>query len=332
MNAARRALLAVVRWVDSSAGVTASPRAAPAVQRVDWLRCLPFVALHVACLGVFFTGWSPVALWVALGLYLLRMFAITGFYHRYFSHRSFRTSRAGQFAFAVIGLSAVQRGPLWWASHHRHHHRHSDTASDVHSPVQHGLLWSHMGWITSRENFATDLSAVPDLARFPELRFLDRFDTLVPLLLAAALYGMGALLETHAPGLGTSGPQLLVWGFFISTVALFHATCTINSLAHRIGRRRFATSDESRNSLPLALLTLGEGWHNNHHHYPASARQGFRWWELDLTWYALLLLERLHVVRDLRPVPDRVRLGGAAHATGAAGSTAATDDDAAAAA
>jgi len=163
-----------------------------------------------------------------------------------------------------------------------------------------------MGWFLTREAFATDLARVPDLARFPELRWLDRFDIAVPVLLAAGLYGLGALLERVAPGLHTTGPQLLVWGFFISTVVLFHATVTINSLAHRFGSRRFDTRDDSRNNLWLALLTFGEGWHNNHHFFPGTARQGFRWWEVDLTWYGLRLMAAIGLVRGLKPIPEWV--------------------------
>ncbi len=287
------------QWFDSAAVSTVD---AAAADRVDWLRVLPFVLLHLGCLAVIWVGVSPIAVTVAALLYAVRMFAITGFYHRYFSHRAFRTSRAMQFVFALVGAASVQRGPLWWAAHHRHHHRHSDTPHDPHSP-RHGFWRSHMGWFLTRGAFATDLSRVPDLARYPELRWLDRFDVAVPLALAAGLFGLGALLQAVWPDLGTSGPQLLVWGFFVSTVVLFHATVTINSLAHRFGSRRFPTRDDSRNNLWLALLTFGEGWHNNHHFYSSSARQGFRWWEIDLTWYGLRLLAALGLVRDLKPVP-----------------------------
>jgi stearoyl-CoA desaturase (delta-9 desaturase) len=235
------------------------------------------------------------------------MLAITAFYHRYFSHRAFRTSRAVQFAFAVLGASAVQRGPLWWAAHHRHHHAQADRPDDRHSPRVHGFLWSHVGWFLARENFATRIELVQDLARFPELRWLDRFDAVIPALLAVLLLVLGASLERVAPELGTNGWQLVVWGFCISTVALWHATFTINSLAHRFGTRRYATRDDSRNNAWLAFLTFGEGWHNNHHRYPAAARQGFYWWEVDVAWYALRLLAALGVVWDLRPVPTAVR-------------------------
>lgn len=293
---------ALRRWVDT-ASVDAPGAGA---ERIDWVRAVPFMALHLGCLAVIWVGVSPVALAVALVLYAVRMFALTGFYHRYFAHRAFRTSRAAQFVFAVLGASCVQRGPLWWASHHRHHHRHADTPLDPHSPAQRGFVWSHLGWFLTARAFRTDPGRVPDLTRFAELRWLDRFDIAVPLALAALLYALGAALAHVAPSWGTSGAQMLVWGFCISTVVLFHATVTINSLAHRFGKRQFDTPDDSRNNLWLALLTFGEGWHNNHHFYPGSARQGFRPWEIDITWYGLRLLARLGVIWDLRPVPDWV--------------------------
>jgi stearoyl-CoA desaturase (delta-9 desaturase) len=286
----RNLLRSVACWFDSTA---LSPGSLTA-RHIDWLRVLPFLAIHAGCLGVFWAGPSAELVALAAALFALRMFAVTAFYHRYFSHRAFRTSRAMQFLFAVLGASAVQRGPLWWASHHRHHHAHADRPADAHSARQHGFAWSHAGWFLSPANFATRHDLVADLARFPELRLLDRYDALVPALLAAGLYAAGGL-------------PYLVWGFCVSTVALWHATFTINSLAHRYGRRRYATRDDSRNNLWLALLTFGEGWHNNHHHYPGAARQGFYWWEVDLAWYGLKLLAALGLVRDLRAVPAAVR-------------------------
>ena len=304
----RRAVRAVVRWFD-----TADAAALPAddvPDRIDWLRVVPFIGLHLACLGVLVVGVSSFAVAVALALYLLRMFAITGFYHRYFSHKAFKTSRALQFVFALLGAMSVQRGPLWWAAHHRHHHRHADTEHDIHSPVTRSFFWSHMGWFLTVRGYRTDLDRVRDLAKFPELRWLDRFDILVPIALAAGLLLLGMWLEHAAPSLGTTGPQLLVWGFFISTVVLFHATVTINSLAHRWGTRRYPTADDSRNNGWLALLTLGEGWHNNHHHFPGAARQGFRWWEFDPTYYILRAMASLGLVWDLKPVPHNLRRPG----------------------
>jgi stearoyl-CoA desaturase (delta-9 desaturase) len=273
---------------------------------VEWGRFVPFIALHAACLLVFVVGVSWIAIGVALGLYVIRMFAITAFYHRYFSHRAFKTSRAFQFLMACVGCCAVQRGPLWWAAHHRHHHRVSDQPGDVHSPKQVGFWWSHMGWFVARENYLTRHELVRDLGRYPELRFIDRFDILPPIALGVVLWFVGdALSATHPE---VSGWQLVIWGCVVSTIGLAHATYTINSLAHRWGRRRFATSDDSRNNFWLALLTFGEGWHNNHHHYAASARQGFFWWEIDLSYYVLKLMSWLRIVWDLRPVPARVRV------------------------
>ena len=306
--AGKSAWQGIRRWFDNGhVAASAEAEVHNDWRDIDWLRVLPFLAIHAGCLAVVWVGVSATAVLVAIALYALRMFAITGFYHRYFSHRAFRASRGVQFGLAVLGASAVQRGPLWWASHHRHHHTHSDDAVDAHSAKQHGFLWSHVGWFLARGNFATRTERIRDLASFPELRFLDRFDGVVPLLLAAALYGLGEGLAVYVPSLGTNGAQLLVWGFCISTVALCHATFTINSLAHRFGTRRYATRDDSRNNGLLALLTFGEGWHNNHHHFPGTARQGFYWWEVDLTWYGLQLMAALGLIRDLKTVPPTIR-------------------------
>jgi stearoyl-CoA desaturase (delta-9 desaturase) len=295
---------ALVQWFDTDFQSSDVPL--NEARQVDLVRCIPFLILHVGCLGVFFVGWSWVALLAAGLLYVGRMFAVTAFYHRYFSHRTFRTSRVVQFLFAAWGATAVQRGALWWAHHHRHHHRHSDEEDDAHSPHRQGFWWSHLGWFTCSRNFRTDYAKIPDFARFPELVFLNRFDSLVPALFAGGLFLLGAALEHWAPTLGTSGLQMLIWGFFISTMVLFHVTASINSLAHVMGKKRFETGDESRNSLVLALATLGEGWHNNHHHYMHSVRQGFYWWEIDITFYLLKIFEKFGLIWDLRPVPERV--------------------------
>lgn len=269
-----------------------------------WGPSLPFFMLHAACLPAFWMGAAPVELAVAGGMYLARMFAITGGYHRYFAHASYRTGRGFQFALAWLGAASGQKGPLWWAGHHRNHHLHSDTARDIHSPVKDGFWWSHVGWILSDRFDRAPLESIKEFARFPELRFLDRWHWLAPLSLAAGLFAAGAALERGAPELGTSGPRLLLWGFAVSTVLLYHATFSINSLAHRWGSRRFATADDSRNNFWLALITLGEGWHNNHHRCQYSVRQGFYWWEIDLTHYALVALSWFGVVWDLRR-PER---------------------------
>jgi len=297
---------ALLRWFDSSQGyVVAAREALP--DRIDWARILPFILMHIACLAVFWVGVSPTALIVTLVAYLVRMFAITGFYHRYFSHRSFKTSRAGQFIFGLLGASAVQRGPVWWAAHHRHHHANSDQDSDLHSPARRGFLRAHMGWFLTVRGFEPDLRLARDWMRYPELRWLDRFDVFVPVLLATGMFVFGGALAHAAPQLKTGSGQMLIWGFFVSTVLCWHATYTINSLSHLFGRQRYRTGDGSRNNWLLAILTLGEGWHNNHHYYPSAARQGFYWWEYDLTYYLLKLLSWLGLIWDLKAVPVPVR-------------------------
>jgi len=273
---------------------------------IEWLRCTPFLMLHAAVFTVFLVGWSWVAVGVAVFMLCLRTFAITGFYHRYFSHRSFKTSRWFQFLWAFIGNMSVQKGPIWWAAHHRHHHLHSDDEHDVHSPVTHSFLFSHMGWFMTDENYNFSREGAGELRKFPELRFLDRFDYFAPFVLGVGMFLLGAGLETYWPALETNGWQMLVWGFVISTLICYHFTYSINSVAHVIGKRRFKTKDESRNNLLLALITFGEGWHNNHHRYQSSVRQGFYWWEIDITYYILTMMSWCGLVWDLTPVPEKV--------------------------
>jgi len=274
---------------------SAPAAAAPAERtRTDWVRSLPFVAVHVAAVvGVVLLGWSWSGFGLAVGLYYLRMFGVTGGYHRYFSHRSFRTSRAFQFVLAVLAMTSVQKGVLWWASHHRLHHKNSDQPGDVHSVLLDGFVWSHVGWILSDDYQSTDLDRVHDLAKFPELRFLNRW-----IFLPAV--GFGVLTFALGSWWG------FVWGFLVSTTMLWHGTFTINSLTHMIGSRRYKTTDNSRNSLILALVTMGEGWHNNHHYYQRATNQGFFWWEIDLTYYVLRLLAVVGLVWDLHRPPAHV--------------------------
>jgi len=299
-------VLTFCRWLDSDYRREDLPDPAELPAVVNWQRTLPFIFLHAGCFTVIWVGFSKVALLAAAFLYVIRMFAITGFYHRYFSHRTFKTSRAAQFVFAVIGNSSMQRGPLWWAATHRHHHKHSDHEEDVHSPVVSGFVWSHIGWLTSMKNFPTAYKSIPDLSKYPELVFLNRYDQTVPFVYGFLMLGIGWALESFAPALGVTMGQFFVWTFFVSTTFLLHGTLFINSLAHVWGRRRYETDDDSRNSWLLTLITLGEGWHNNHHRYPHSVRQGFRWWELDLTYYGLKTLSLLGIIWDLRPVPKAV--------------------------
>jgi stearoyl-CoA desaturase (delta-9 desaturase) len=291
----------LLSWFDNSHAVDACSDP----DRVDWLRIVPFVALHAGALAAFWVGASAIAVAVAATAYVVRMFAVTAFYHRYFSHRAFRTSRGVQFVGALLGASATQRGPLWWAGVHRQHHRSADAEGDPHAPRE-GLLRAHLGWFLTRRHFSVDPKLTADWRRFPELVWLDRFDVLVPMAMASAMYLLGAWLERVLPAAGTNGLQMLVWGYCISTVALTHATCCVNSIAHRFGTRRYDTRDASRNNRWLAFATLGEGWHNNHHRYACAARQGFFPGELDVTYAALRLLEKLRLVWELREVPQAV--------------------------
>ena len=274
--------------------------------RIDWPRYVPYLALHFACLGVFYVGCSWAAILLTLVTFFARVFGLTAFYHRYFSHRSFKTSRVVQFFGALLGNSAAQRGAIWWAAHHRWHHSHSDEPTDIHSPRQLGFAYSHMGWFMTQESYATRKSLVKDWLRFPELLLLERFNFLAPAILGLGTFLLGYYLNLRYPTLGTSGAQMFVWAFIVSTILLYHTTYCVNSVAHRYGSRRFATKDDSRNNWLVALITFGEGWHNNHHHYPASARQGFYWWEIDITYYILVVLSMFGIVWDLKPVPSRV--------------------------
>lgn len=259
-------------------------------ERLPLRRALPFAAVHLACLAVFLVGASLGDVLLCLALYYGRMFFVTAGYHRYFSHRSFKTSRAFQFVLAFLAMTSSQKGILWWAAHHRAHHLYSDTEEDIHSPRRRGFWYSHVGWILADRYDATDLARVRDLERFPELRWLNRWFLVPPITLAVLLFLLG-------------GWHTLVWGFFVSTVLLWHGSFMVNSLSHLFGRRRYDTDDTSRNSFLIALFTMGEGWHNNHHRYMASARQGFFWWEIDFTFYLLRMLSWLGLVWDLRAPP-----------------------------
>jgi stearoyl-CoA desaturase (delta-9 desaturase) len=250
------------------------------------------VAMHLACLAVFVVPMSRALVALAVASYAVRMFAITAGYHRYLSHRAFKTSRTFQFLLAFVGTAAMQNGPLWWASWHRRHHAHSDTPADVHSPAQHGFWQAHLGWVLGPAQGTPDLSNVRDLTRWPELRWLNRHEWVPIVLWALACFGIA----------GLNG---VVWGFVVSTILCFHATLCINSIAHVWGSRRYVTSDDSRNNLLLAIVTLGEGWHNNHHHDMRAARQGRLWWEVDVTYYVLRLAAALGIVWDLHPPTER---------------------------
>ena len=257
---------------------------------------IPFVLVHLACFAAIWTGITTQAVVVGLALYFIRMWAITAGYHRYFSHRTYKTSRVFQFLLAFLGQSSAQRGVVWWSAVHRHHHLYSDTPHDVHSPRHHGFLYSHVGWIFNPSNGKPDYGTVKDLTRYPELVLLDKLTYTPAFVLAFGLWLWG-------------GWPMLVVGFFWSTVVLYHCTFFINSLAHVNGSQRYLTGDDSRNNFLLALITLGEGWHNNHHHYQSSTRQGFRWWEIDISYYALKVMSWFRLVWDLRAPPESIVRG-----------------------
>ena len=262
---------------------------------IRWASNIPFWTVHVAAIaGVAVLGWSWSGFGLAVAFYAIRMFAITGGYHRYFSHRSYKTSRPFQFLLALLGVTATQKGPLWWSSHHRRHHKHSDQPEDIHSPRQRGFLWSHLLWILVRRHDQADLSNVKDLSRYPELRWLEKWWLAIVVAMVVAFGLIG-------------GVWLVIWGYCVSQVLLWHGTFCINSMTHIWGRRRYATTDDSRNSFLFGLICFGEGWHNNHHYYQRSVNQGFYWWEIDLSYYVLRGLAAVGLVWDLHVVPRHIR-------------------------
>jgi stearoyl-CoA desaturase (delta-9 desaturase) len=265
------------------------------LDQLRWKENAPFWILHgVAIWLAIWAGWSWQAFAWLTGMYALRMFLITGVYHRYYSHRAYKTSRVFQFLVALLCHITAQKGVLWWAAHHRNHHKYSDQPEDIHSPRQRGFWWSHMFWILAKRYRKTEMAKIPDFAKYPELVWLDKYEQIITIAFGGVFFLVGGLTA-------------LAWGFFVGIVLAWHATFTINSLAHVWGSVRYKTGDDSKNNVWLALLTGGEGWHNNHHHYQRSARQGFFWWEVDFTFYTLKTLELFRIVWDVEGVPDHVR-------------------------
>ncbi|MAC25018.1 MAG: acyl-CoA desaturase [Sandaracinus sp.] len=264
------------------------------------LGAIPFVVIHILGIGgAFFVEWTTAAVVTCIVSYVVRLWAVTAGYHRYFSHRTFKTGRVFQFILAFLAQTSIQKGVLWWASHHRRHHKYSDLEGDMHSPVRDGFWFSHMGWLFVKGADETEYDRVKDLSRYPELVWLNEHHLVPPIVL-----GVICFVTMGAPG--------LFIGFFLSSVLVWHGTFTINSLSHVFGKRRFETTDDSRNNWLLAIVTLGEGWHNNHHRFQASTRQGFYWWEFDITFYVLKVLSALGLVWDLRPVPEKILAEGRA--------------------
>lgn len=238
--------------------------------------------------------WSLVAVWAAS--HFLRAIGLTLAFHRYFAHRAFELSRPARFFWALVGTAAMQKGPLWWAGHHISHHKYADRDGDPHSPAVSGFYYAHVGWFLHDAKHATLPPTNPvirDFSRVPEIAWLDRWYVVPPALLAVALYLVG-------------GYAWLVWGFSLATTTLAHATFSINTINHLWGTRRFETPDESRNNALTAFFAVGEGWHNNHHRYQRAARNGFYWWEIDLTWYVVAAMSWLGLAWNLQPVPPRI--------------------------
>lgn len=273
-------------------------------EKLSLLVSLPFISVHIGALFALTISPSPFALFMVFLMYFIRMFGITAGFHRFFSHKTFKTSRAFQFILAYLATSSAQMGPIWWASHHRHHHKYTDEIEDPHTPTLKGFFWAHVGWIMSPSNVPTKEEYVGDLKRFPELRFLDKYHYLAPFSMAVSLFALGEYMALNHSQYGTNGIELLMWGFFVSTVILYHATFTVNSVCHVFGYRTYDTKDGSVNNWLVAILTLGEGWHNNHHAFPNSERQGHKWYQIDICHYILWSLSKIGLVWDIRDVPD----------------------------
>ena len=255
-----------------------------------------FWIVQASAFLIFFVpfSWGLVGLWAAS--HFLRAIGLTLAYHRYFAHRAFQMNRAARFAWTWIAASAMQKGPLWWAGHHVNHHRYADRDGDPHSPMVSGLYYAHIGWFLNdakHDRLEATNPVIRDFSKAPEIAFIDRYFAVPPLVLAAVLYLAG-------------GMPWLIWGFCLPTMTLAHATFAINTVNHLWGTRRFETFDESRNNPVTALFAVGEGWHNNHHRYQRAARNGFYWWEVDLTWYVIRAMAALGLAWDLNAVPDRI--------------------------
>jgi len=270
---------------------------------------IAFLLIHLSPLGAIWTGATFFDWILCLFLYIFRMFWITGGYHRYFAHKSYKTSRFFQFVIAFMAQTSAQKGALWWAAHHRHHHRYSDTPEDPHSMKIYGFWYSHIGWIVGPDFKKTDYKTIGDYSKYPELVWLNKYHFVPPLMLALVVMALGGIVDggSITAMFSKDGFSALFVGFLLSTVILYHGTFSINSIMHKFGKQRYETGEESKNSLWLALLTLGEGWHNNHHYYETASRQGFFWWEIDITWYFLKFLSWMGLIWDLKGVPRHIK-------------------------
>lgn len=274
-----------------------------------WIGLIGFTLIQVgALIGIFFVPADVFSVSLAIFFYIIRMFGITGGFHRYFAHRSYKTSRVFQFILGILGTFAAQRGPIWWASHHRIHHRYSDQKQDVHSPSN-GLFQSHIGWIFMEKNLNIDWKYANDWKKFPELIIIDRLCYPLVGVFFILLWSIGSIANALFPSLHTSGFSCFFWAGLVSTTLLYHATFSVNSLCHIFGYRTYNTPDTSTNFWPIGILALGEGWHNNHHHYSASTRQGFKFWEIDISYMIIKSLSFFGIIWDIKRPPNHILKG-----------------------
>ena len=265
---------------------------------VNWVTAIAMTAFHVGAVAAFFyvdlgAVLVAVVLWAVAG-----MLGIGMGYHRLLTHRGYQTSRWVEYFLTLCGTLALEGGPIFWTAVHRIHHQKSDHEGDPHTPRE-GTLWAHMGWIFLGEGLHQDAAVlnhyVPDLASDPFHMWLSRWHWLSNVVVGLALLAWG-------------GVAYVLWGIFFRTTWGLHSTWLVNSATHLWGSRRFKTRDDSTNNWWVALLTFGEGWHNNHHAHPTSARHGLAWYELDLNWIGIKTLEALGLAWDLKVAKIRPAL------------------------
>ena len=262
----------------------------PNHERPNWLTIIVLVFFHIGAIAALFQfSWTSLA--VALGLYWVTIcFGISMGYHRLHTHRSYSVPRPLEYFFAVCGTLTLEGGPIFWVATHRLHHQKSDLPGDPHSPRD-GAWWSHVGWIMLGESKHSDTAAMskyaPDLAKDKFYVTLNNYHWVPMVILGGILLAFGGL-------------PLMLWGVCLRVVVGLHSTWLVNSATHMWGTRRFETRDDSRNSWWVALLTFGEGWHNNHHAHPTSARHGLTWYEFDPSWLQIRLLKSLGIAKAIR--------------------------------
>jgi len=298
---------------------TVAPERPEALETVDRIANIVATVLPVGLVAfAAWLAWGGALHWpdlVAFTLtYLLTGFGVTVGFHRLLTHRSFKTSPAMRGLLAALGSAAVEGPVIEWVANHRKHHQFSDQPGDPHSPhvdrpsgwrgALAGLFHAHVGWIFNGEALADEERYAPDLLADPVIRFIDRTFLLWVLAGFVFPFAIGLILTGSLVG----GLTAMLWGGAVRLFLLHHATFSINSLCHFFGRQRFVTSDESRNLLWLALPTMGEAWHNNHHAFPTSARHGLRWWQLDPSGWLILGMERVGLVWDVTRIPKQREL------------------------